>query len=190
MRSQLLAVFPSKLSHRAGNYLNFDLAFPSIAIPGDFFPSNSSYYGYSDFGVWNATYEATPCSNWSGWNDPAALGSVTTLGDSVCCPADAVSDILYFRFDNRRITENFTVKCHLSFLFRATWGPCPAHGLSGCCSSTETKRHVYPYYIGCFPSDGNLNSSLIINECFPTISGSRRLGIINFSISSTCISGQ
>jgi hypothetical protein len=29
---------------RAGHYLNFDLAFPSIAIPDDFFPSNVTEY--------------------------------------------------------------------------------------------------------------------------------------------------
>ncbi|KIM31512.1 hypothetical protein M408DRAFT_260895 [Serendipita vermifera MAFF 305830] len=73
--------------NRAGNFLNFDLALSDV-ISSNFFPSNESYYGYADFGVWNATYEATSCSNWSGWNDPAALGSVTNLGDSVCCPAD------------------------------------------------------------------------------------------------------
>ncbi|PVF96755.1 hypothetical protein CPB86DRAFT_786686 [Serendipita vermifera] len=74
--------------NEAGNYLNFDLAFPSPSVPENFFPSNASYYGYSDFGVWNATYEAVSCSEWAGWNDAAALGSVTNLGDSVCCPAD------------------------------------------------------------------------------------------------------
>ncbi|KAG8835274.1 hypothetical protein FRC20_003309 [Serendipita sp. 405] len=74
--------------NKAGHYLNFDLAFPSTSIPEDFFPSNESYYGYRDFGVWNASYEAVHCSNWEGWEDPAALGSVTNLGDSVCCPND------------------------------------------------------------------------------------------------------
>jgi len=32
----------------AGNYLNFDLAFPSSSIPSDFFPSNETLYGYTD----------------------------------------------------------------------------------------------------------------------------------------------
>jgi hypothetical protein len=30
---------------RAGNYLNFDLAFPSSSIPSNFFPSNVTLYG-------------------------------------------------------------------------------------------------------------------------------------------------
>jgi hypothetical protein len=30
---------------RAGHYLNFDLAFPSQAIPSDFFPSDEKTYG-------------------------------------------------------------------------------------------------------------------------------------------------
>jgi len=30
----------------AGAYLNFDLAFPSGAIPADFFPSDEGVYGY------------------------------------------------------------------------------------------------------------------------------------------------
>jgi hypothetical protein len=32
---------------RAGHYLNFDLAFPSQAIPSDFFPSDEKTYGES-----------------------------------------------------------------------------------------------------------------------------------------------
>lgn len=31
---------------RGGQYLNFDLAYPSSAIPDDFFPSNETFYGY------------------------------------------------------------------------------------------------------------------------------------------------
>lgn len=31
----------------AGAYLNFDLAFPSAAIPADFFPSDEAVYGYT-----------------------------------------------------------------------------------------------------------------------------------------------
>ncbi|KAK7005658.1 expansin-like EG45 domain-containing protein [Favolaschia claudopus] len=72
-----------------GQYLNFDLAFPSRAIPDDFFPSNESFYGYKDFGVWNISYQTVPClSNWAGAKNKAALGSVADLGDSVCCPAN------------------------------------------------------------------------------------------------------
>jgi len=74
----------------AGQYLNFDLAFPSQAIPTDFFPSDLKLYGYTDFGVWNITYQTVACQpNWAGSNDSAALGSVTNLGqESVCCPAN------------------------------------------------------------------------------------------------------
>jgi hypothetical protein len=32
--------------YSAGAYLNFDLVYPSSAIPDDFFPSNVSLYGY------------------------------------------------------------------------------------------------------------------------------------------------
>jgi len=73
-----------------GAYLNFDLAFPSQAIPSNFFPSNASYYGYTDFGVWNVSYETVACiPNWAGSHNAAALGSVSNQGpDSACCPAD------------------------------------------------------------------------------------------------------
>jgi len=73
----------------AGHYLNFDLAYPSTSIPTSFFPSNASYYGYTDFGVWNISYQSVSCTNWEGWNDAAALGSVSTQGpESVCCAAN------------------------------------------------------------------------------------------------------
>ncbi|KAF7306115.1 Expansin-like EG45 domain-containing protein [Mycena chlorophos] len=72
-----------------GHYINFDLAWPSSSIPDDFFPSNESLYGYTDFGVWNVSYEVVSCSHWAGWNAKSALGSVTNLGnESVCCPAN------------------------------------------------------------------------------------------------------
>ena len=41
-----------------------------------------------DFGVWNISYEVVSCSEWKGWNDASALGSVPSLGDGACCPAD------------------------------------------------------------------------------------------------------
>ena len=93
----------------AGAYLNFDLAFPSGAIPADFFPSDEDVYGYKvspalvlgtglwflsfflvqDFGVWNITYQSVPClSAWAGSKNAAALGSVKQLGSAGCCPAD------------------------------------------------------------------------------------------------------
>lgn len=41
-------MLPNKtFDERAGYYLNFDLAFPSQAIPSDFFPSNQTLYGYT-----------------------------------------------------------------------------------------------------------------------------------------------
>ncbi|EKM80667.1 hypothetical protein AGABI1DRAFT_126718 [Agaricus bisporus var. burnettii JB137-S8] len=70
-------------------YLNFDLAYPSDAIPDDFFPSDESLYGYKDFGVWNITYAVVPCiPSWPGARNAAALGSVANLGTGVCCPAN------------------------------------------------------------------------------------------------------
>ncbi|KIM92054.1 hypothetical protein PILCRDRAFT_57037 [Piloderma croceum F 1598] len=74
-----------------GHDLNFDLVWPSSAIPDDFFPSNETLYGasYSDFGVWNISYATVTCqSNWAGSKDAAALGSVASLGDGGCCPAN------------------------------------------------------------------------------------------------------
>ncbi|CAE6447594.1 unnamed protein product [Rhizoctonia solani] len=47
---------------------------------------------YKDFGVWNVSYQSVLCvDNWAGGHDPAALGSVNNLGDSVCCPADPLA---------------------------------------------------------------------------------------------------
>jgi len=76
--------------NEGGHYLNFDLAWPSESIPNNFFPSNVSFYGYTDFGVWNISYQSVSCaSDWAGANNPAALGSVSYLdSNSVCCPAD------------------------------------------------------------------------------------------------------
>ncbi|KAH8107247.1 RlpA-like double-psi beta-barrel-protein domain-containing protein-containing protein [Cristinia sonorae] len=74
--------------NKSGQYINFDLAWPSPAIPDDFFPSNASLYGYTDFGVWNVTYQTVDClSEWAGAKQAAALGSVAD-GSSVCCPAN------------------------------------------------------------------------------------------------------
>ncbi|KAF9452711.1 hypothetical protein P691DRAFT_756102 [Macrolepiota fuliginosa MF-IS2] len=78
----------------AGVYLNFDLAYPSNAIPNDFFPSDEKTYGYTDFGVWNISYESVSClPNWSGARNAAALGSVADLGTGVCCPADPTGNV-------------------------------------------------------------------------------------------------
>ncbi|PPQ68422.1 hypothetical protein CVT24_004843 [Panaeolus cyanescens] len=76
-------------TNSAGAYLNFDLAYPSLAIPDDFFPSDEALYGYKDFGVWNITYQSVPClDDWAGARNAAALGSVKALGTSACCPAN------------------------------------------------------------------------------------------------------
>lgn len=95
----------SRVCCSAGAYLNFDLAYPSDAIPDDFFPSDEATYGYKvcsalvystltqsflqDFGIWNVTYETVSCTqNWPGARNAAALGSVANLGTGVCCPAN------------------------------------------------------------------------------------------------------
>jgi len=83
----------------AGLFANFDLAWDSPSdgaqhgIPENFYPTNVSYYGYSDFGVWNVSYTAVPCEgNWGGSKNSAALGSVPSLGpEGACCPADPVT---------------------------------------------------------------------------------------------------
>ncbi|KAI0745806.1 RlpA-like double-psi beta-barrel-protein domain-containing protein-containing protein [Earliella scabrosa] len=86
--------------NQAGAYINFDLAYPSPAIPEDFFPSDEAFYAKTpmgqpwlnlfakDFGVWNVTYQSVDClENWAGARNAAALGSVDD-GSSVCCPAN------------------------------------------------------------------------------------------------------
>ncbi|EJD02883.1 uncharacterized protein FOMMEDRAFT_156246 [Fomitiporia mediterranea MF3/22] len=73
----------------AGHQLNFDLAWPSTSIPDDFFPSNASLYGYTDFGVWNISYQSVSCDSWMGASNISAFGVVPDLGpESVCCPTD------------------------------------------------------------------------------------------------------
>lgn len=74
-------------NNSGGQNINFDLAYPSSAIPEDFFPHDEEFYGYKDFGVWNISYQAVDCSQWAGYDDEWALGSVSNLGpESVCCP--------------------------------------------------------------------------------------------------------
>ncbi|KAL4074223.1 RlpA-like double-psi beta-barrel-protein domain-containing protein-containing protein [Scleroderma yunnanense] len=75
--------------NRGGHYLNFDLAWPSVSIPDTFFPSDPSLYGYSDFGVWNISYNTVSCEYWQGWHYSAALGSV--IGYDSCCPDNPTS---------------------------------------------------------------------------------------------------
>jgi len=71
-----------------GSYLNFDLASPSTSVPLSWYPSNVTEYGYTDFGVWNVTYQSISCTHWAGWKDAAALGSVPDHENGVCCPAE------------------------------------------------------------------------------------------------------
>ncbi|KAF8623100.1 hypothetical protein AX15_006511 [Amanita polypyramis BW_CC] len=76
-----------------GAYLNFDLAFPSSAIPSNFFPSDIALYGYSDFGVWNIAYEEVSCmADWAGGHNRVALGSTPSLESGACCPANPTND--------------------------------------------------------------------------------------------------
>jgi len=74
--------------NQGGAYINFDLAWPSSSIPDDFFPSDASVYGFTDFGVWNVSYQTVDCiQDWAGGKTPAALGSVGNVSGA-CCPAD------------------------------------------------------------------------------------------------------
>jgi hypothetical protein len=41
-----------------------------------------------DFGVWNISYQSVSCAYWSGFKDARALGSVPSLEDGACCPAN------------------------------------------------------------------------------------------------------
>ncbi|THH04558.1 hypothetical protein EW145_g5436 [Phellinidium pouzarii] len=79
----------------AGHLLNFDLAWPSSSIPDDFFPSDASLYGYTDFGVWNISYESVACDgSWAGASNISDFGAVTDLGpEGVCCPTDPFTNI-------------------------------------------------------------------------------------------------
>jgi len=104
-----------------GQYLNFDLVYPSLAVPSNFFPSNASLYGYTDFGVWNITYKSVDCDQWKGWKDSSALGSVASLGTSGCCPANptgGVNNTCPSFSDSNGIPPNTTTSgaCHLTIL--------------------------------------------------------------------------
>lgn len=49
--ASVIPILPGSFSHwskpSAGQYINFDLVYPSSAIPDDFFPSNVTLYGYT-----------------------------------------------------------------------------------------------------------------------------------------------
>ena len=70
-----------------------------------------------DFGVWNISYESVSCaSHWSGFKDAAALGSVPSLADGACCPADPTV--------NRNVTR--VSCCLLTRLQGSTNDTCPS----------------------------------------------------------------
>ncbi|KAI0733159.1 RlpA-like double-psi beta-barrel-protein domain-containing protein-containing protein [Fomitopsis betulina] len=81
------SAMPNK-PNAGGAYINFDLAWPSTSIPDSFFPSNVTLYGFTDFGVWNVSYQEVDCiEDWKGAQNAAALGSIADSG-GVCCPAN------------------------------------------------------------------------------------------------------
>ncbi|GAA5825628.1 hypothetical protein JCM11251_000315 [Rhodosporidiobolus azoricus] len=72
---------------------HFDLSAPSPSIPMSFFPSNASYYGYSDFGAWIIEFTSVSCENWAGWANETAVGRDMDLtSESGCCPANPLVD--------------------------------------------------------------------------------------------------
>ncbi|KAI0344706.1 hypothetical protein BDW22DRAFT_1354845 [Trametopsis cervina] len=109
--------------NQGGAFINFDLAWPSSSIPDDFFPSNASLYGYTDFGVWNVTYDSVSClDDWAGKNDAAALGSVDD-GSSVCCPAEptgSTNDTCPSYSDRNGIPPDTTTSAAVS-IFATPW---------------------------------------------------------------------
>ncbi|KAF8313146.1 hypothetical protein DL93DRAFT_2138113 [Clavulina sp. PMI_390] len=77
-----------------GHWVNFDFAWPSEngAVPDNWYPTNESYYGYTDMGVWNISYTTVSCEKeWAGASNPAAIGSVPSIGDGGCCPLDPIA---------------------------------------------------------------------------------------------------
>lgn len=68
--------------NKLGSLVHFDLAWPSQAISTSFFPKDSSG---EDYGAWWVAYQQVDCRQWSGFQDPGALGSDWQLQDSGCC---------------------------------------------------------------------------------------------------------
>ncbi|KAI9572278.1 RlpA-like double-psi beta-barrel-protein domain-containing protein-containing protein [Boletus coccyginus] len=60
--------------------------------PNAFFPSDATLYGFTDFGVWNISYQAVSCQEWEGYTNHTALGSVADLGYTSCCPNNPDTD--------------------------------------------------------------------------------------------------
>lgn len=71
--------------NKLGSMVHFDLAWPSKAIPQDFYPLNSQG---GDYGVWWTSYEQVACEQWAGWDDAKAWGSDWAQQDSACCVPD------------------------------------------------------------------------------------------------------
>lgn len=71
-----------------GSMVHFDLAFPSVGIPNDFFPRNSQG---GDYGVWRVNYTQVSCTEWAGWSEPSAWGSQWAQQDNACCPPNPTS---------------------------------------------------------------------------------------------------
>jgi hypothetical protein len=70
-------------SNMLGSVIHFDLAWPSKAIPKDFYPLDSIH---NDYGVWWVVYELVDCKYWQGYTDPTAWGSDWSQQDAACCP--------------------------------------------------------------------------------------------------------
>ncbi|GAA6027503.1 hypothetical protein JCM8097_007894 [Rhodosporidiobolus ruineniae] len=82
-----------KKTNKANLTLHFDLSTPSPSIPLSFFPTNESFYGYSDFGSWIVDFETVSCENWTGWGNQSAFGIDPNLtSESGCCPANPLLD--------------------------------------------------------------------------------------------------
>ncbi|GAA5836193.1 hypothetical protein JCM3766R1_001991 [Sporobolomyces carnicolor] len=79
--------------NKADQFFHFDLSVPSPALNMSFFPTNTSFYGYDDFGSWIIDFHETGCENWSGWINETALGLDPSLtSDSGCCAANPLVD--------------------------------------------------------------------------------------------------
>ncbi|GAA5885527.1 hypothetical protein JCM6882_007454 [Rhodosporidiobolus microsporus] len=82
-----------KKTNKADLTYHFDLSTPSPSIPLTFFPTNESYYGYSDFGAWIIEFEQVSCEEWAGWGNETAVGRDLDLSsESGCCPANPLID--------------------------------------------------------------------------------------------------
>jgi hypothetical protein len=62
--------------------VHFDLAYPSIAIRRDFFPTDDG----RDYGAWWVRYALVDCQAWAGYNDDQSWGSDWAQQGSACCP--------------------------------------------------------------------------------------------------------